>query len=165
VAALREVEAELASGGYIKPPPGDQLAAKAASKARRATKRSAKQQAGGNGGDSGGYRRYESPGGLTVLVGRNSRQNDELTMKKAQPSDVWMHARGVPGAHVLLRVPAGSEAGDADVQFAADIAAFFSKARTEGKASVTCARPADISKPREKKLLLPVVSEDLPATI
>ena len=78
-----------------------------------------------------------------------------------------MHARGVPGAHVLLRVPAGREAADADVQFAADIAAFFSKARTEGKADVTCARPADISKPREKALLssclwLPHCLADMP---
>ena len=39
------------------------------------------------------YRRYQSPNGLVVLVGRNSRQNDELTMKVAQPGDVWMHAR------------------------------------------------------------------------
>jgi predicted ribosome quality control (RQC) complex YloA/Tae2 family protein len=145
-AALREVEADLVAGKYVKPPPGAALAAKAATKAKRATKRS-----GAQGGGADGYRQFESPGGLTVLVGRNSRQNDELTMRKAQPTDVWMHARGVPGAHLLLRVPAGRDAGDADLQFAANIAAFFSKSRTEGKVDITCARPADISKPRESR--------------
>lgn len=38
-----------------------------------------------------------------VLVGRNNKQNDELTNKVAKARDVWMHARGCPGAHVLLR--------------------------------------------------------------
>lgn len=38
-----------------------------------------------------------------VLVGRNNKQNDELTNKVAKTGDVWMHARGCPGAHVLLR--------------------------------------------------------------
>jgi predicted ribosome quality control (RQC) complex YloA/Tae2 family protein len=153
-AALRGVEAELAAGGYVKAPPNEALAAKAATKARRAAKRGAKRggadadggAAGGGGGDE--PRRFTSPGGLTVLVGRNSRQNDDLTMRRAKDPDVWMHARGVPGAHVLLRVPPGAAPADADVQFAADLAAFYSKARTEGKAAVTCARPADLSKPR-----------------
>lgn len=146
-AALREMEDQLAADGYVKPVCSEQIAAKAASKARRAAKRSAKQ--GGDGERLGSFRQYTSPSGLTVLVGRNSRQNDELTMRKAQPSDVWMHARGVPGAHVLLRVPAGRTPADNDVQFAADVAAFFSKSRSDGKVDVTCARPTDISKPRK----------------
>lgn len=57
----------------------------------------------------------------------------------------------VPGAHLLLRVPAGQSAGDADLAFAADLAAWFSKARSEGKADVTVASPKDISKPRGAK--------------
>ena len=40
---------------------------------------------------------------LQVLVGRNNKQNDELTTRVAKAGDVWMHARGCPGAHVLLR--------------------------------------------------------------
>ena len=67
-----------------------------------------------------------------MLVGRNNRQNDELTHRVARPTDVWMHARGVPGAHVLLRRP-NDEKGDApaaDLQFAADLAAWFSKVHT-----------------------------------
>ena len=40
---------------------------------------------------------------VQVLVGRNNKQNDELTNRVAKAGDVWMHARGFPGAHVLLR--------------------------------------------------------------
>lgn len=47
---------------------------------------------------------------LQVLIGRNNRQNDELSHRIAQPQDVWMHARGVPGAHTVLRIPAGRSA-------------------------------------------------------
>ncbi len=69
---------------------------------------------------------------LQVLVGRNNRSNDELTHKVARPTDVWMHARGVAGAHVLLRVPndAPDAASSPDLQFAADLAAFFCKVRS-----------------------------------
>jgi predicted ribosome quality control (RQC) complex YloA/Tae2 family protein len=97
------------------------------------------------------FRKYTSPGGYSVLVGRNSSQNDQLSLHVAQPSDVWMHARGVPGAHVLLRIPAGQQPGDADIQFAADLAAWFSRLRTDGRAEVSCAQPKDISKPKGAK--------------
>lgn len=49
------------------------------------------------------FRRFTTPSGLPVLVGRNNRQNDELSIKVAREQDVWMHARHVPGAHVVLR--------------------------------------------------------------
>jgi predicted ribosome quality control (RQC) complex YloA/Tae2 family protein len=44
-----------------------------------------------------------SPDGLPILVGRNSRQNDEVTFRRADGDDWWFHARGVPGAHVVVR--------------------------------------------------------------
>lgn len=60
-----------------------------------------------------------------------------------------MHSRGCPGAHVLLCVRRGSpEVTDDDLQFAADLAAFYSDARTERKAEVTTAEPKHIAKPR-----------------
>lgn len=42
-----------------------------------------------------------------VLVGRNNIQNDELTHKVANDSDLWFHARGWPGSHTVLRIPSG----------------------------------------------------------
>lgn len=151
--ALRQTEAEMVAGGYLKMETSAVLVEKAAAKARKASKKSGGRNTSGNGtGGSDDYRRYASPGGFTVLVGRNSSQNDVLTMRIAREGDVWMHARGVPGAHVLLQVPAGRSPGDDDMQFAADIAAFFSKSRLEGKTDITIANPADISKPRGAKL-------------
>ncbi|EFN54443.1 hypothetical protein CHLNCDRAFT_31860 [Chlorella variabilis] len=102
-------------------------------------------------GGSRDFRRYDSPSGFAVLVGRNSRQNDELSCRLAQPGDVWMHARGVPGAHLVMRVPAGQAAGEADLRFAADLAAWFSKARTDGKVDVTMCDPKHLSKPSGAK--------------
>ena len=59
-----------------------------------------------------------------------------------------MHVRGFPGAHTLLQVPSGKEASDEDVQCAADLAAFFSKARAEGRAPVIVASPTDLKRPK-----------------
>lgn len=49
---------------------------------------------------------------VQVLVGRNNKQNDELTNRVAKAGDVWMHARGCPGAHVLLRASTCNRCGD-----------------------------------------------------
>ena len=66
----------------------------------------------------------------------------------ANPDDLWMHVRGMPGSHALLRVPDGSAPSDADVRFAADLAAFFSKGRNETKAEVIVTRAANVRKPK-----------------
>ena len=77
------------------------------------------------------YRRYRTSGGLEVRVGRSSRANDELTLQHSSPRDVWLHARHVGGAHVVLRwndVEANPPMRD--LMEAAVLAAFHSKART-----------------------------------
>ena len=95
------------------------------------------------------YRKFTSPSGLQVLVGRNKRQNESICFKEAKQDDVWFHARGCPGAHVLLCVRRGSvKAEETDLQFAANLAAFYSDARTERRAQVTTAEPKHIQKPR-----------------
>ncbi len=71
-----------------------------------------------------------SPDGLTILVGRNSRQNDDLTFRRASSADWWFHARGVPGSHVIVR-GAGQEVPRATVRRAAELAAYFSRARQD----------------------------------
>mmetsp|Transcript_1838 Transcript_1838/g.3052 ORF Transcript_1838/g.3052 Transcript_1838/m.3052 type:complete len:470 (+) Transcript_1838:61-1470(+) len=90
-----------------------------------------------------------SPSGHKVLVGRNRRDNEAICFALSKPTDIWMHARGCPGAHVLLCNRRGSpEVTDDDLQFAADLAAFYSDARTERRAEVTTAEPKHITKPR-----------------
>ena len=80
-----------------------------------------------------------SPDGLAILVGRNSRQNDEVTFRRAEGDDWWFHARGVPGAHVIVR--AGSrDLPPATIQRAAELAAYYSRLRGEVQAQVDYTR-------------------------
>lgn len=95
-------QSDLIAGKYMKAPPEAALADKAASKARKAARRSA--SSGNTGGGAQDFRRYTSPSGFAVLVGRNSRQNETLTMDLANPGDVWMHARCVGACVSGLRV-------------------------------------------------------------
>ena len=90
-----------------------------------------------------------SPSGHRVLVGRNRRDNEAISLHLSKPTDIWMHSRGCPGAHVLLCCRRGSpEITDVDLQFAADLAAFYSDARTERKSPITTCSPKHITKPR-----------------
>ena len=94
-------------------------------------------------------RELTSPSGHKVLVGRNRRDNEAICFALSKPTDIWMHARGCPGAHVLLCSRRGSpKVTDDDLQFAADLAAFYSDARTERRAEITTAEPKHITKPR-----------------
>ncbi len=76
-----------------------------------------------------------SPDGFTVLVGRNSRQNEEVTFRMAAPDDLWLHVRGLPGAHVVIR-SGGRAVPEATLEFAARLAAYHSSARGEPSVQV-----------------------------
>jgi hypothetical protein len=90
-------------------------------------------------GDAARPLRYLTGRGLTLLVGRGARENHHLTFGVARPEDVWLHARDVPGAHVILRDPE-ARAGADDLREAAEVAAFFSAARAETAADVHATR-------------------------
>src|SRR5437867_2518934 len=70
----------------------------------------------------------QSRDGFTVLIGKNSRQNEEVTFHQATANDVWVHARGVPGAHVIIKA-AGREIPRSTIEQAASLAAYYSQAR------------------------------------
>lgn len=82
-----------------------------------------------------------STSNVVVYVGRNSKQNDYVTFQLARDHELWFHAQGVPGAHCLMRIDPGVEVSDADMQFAADLAAYFSKARGSGQVPVIWTSP------------------------
>ncbi|MGI8586254.1 MAG: Rqc2 family fibronectin-binding protein [Chloroflexia bacterium] len=73
--------------------------------------------------------------GHTVMYGRSARQNDALTFSVALPEDLWLHARGVPGSHVVIRT-GGRPVPESAVAEAARLAARHSKARTAGAVDV-----------------------------
>ncbi len=70
----------------------------------------------------------KSPGGLIIQIGRNHRQNEFISLQKARNGDLWFHAQECPGSHVVLKASAGI-AEEEDLQLAADLAAFFSRAK------------------------------------
>ncbi|CAD7701531.1 unnamed protein product [Ostreobium quekettii] len=129
----------------MKAPPESALASKAASKAKKARRAPAKSLAEG---PESGFRRFSTPNGFSVLIGRNNRQNDLLSLKVAKGDDLWFHARGVPGAHVVLKAQSGRDPEHEDVLCAANLAAWFSKAKNDSKVNVTQTTGAHVSKPK-----------------
>jgi predicted ribosome quality control (RQC) complex YloA/Tae2 family protein len=94
-------------------------------------------------------RRFTSPEGMEVLVGRTARDNDVLTFQIASQRDFWLHVAGSPGSHVIVRNPEGLESLPREtLRYAAALAARHSKARDAGQVTVHVARVKDVTKPR-----------------
>ena len=94
---------------------------------------------------AGAHRRVSLGDGWEVLVGASAAGNAAVTFDLAQPDDLWLHARGVPGAHVILRTT-GSTPPDSIVERAAELAAWHSAARTAGAAEVDIASKRYVKK-------------------
>ncbi|MDF5739971.1 MULTISPECIES: Rqc2 family fibronectin-binding protein [unclassified Nostoc] len=97
------------------------------------------------------FHRYLTPGGFEVLIGRNNRQNDQLTFRVAGDYDLWFHAQEIPGSHVLLRLEPGAVAEEADLQFVANLAAYYSRARQSDQVPVVYTQPKHVYKPKGAK--------------
>ncbi len=108
---IREVEASLAEAGYIR-------------EKRRRWKVERSQPLAVNSQD-----------GLLILVGKNSRQNEEVTFRRAAPRDLWLHVRDAPGAHVIVKT-GGREVPAATLRQAAQLAAYYSQARGSSHVAV-----------------------------
>ena len=91
------------------------------------------------GGGRQGPLRVVSGDGYVVWVGRNSRQNEKLTMGIAKSQDIWLHARGVPGAHVVIRND-GRRISEDLIERAAAVAAYYSRRRGERRVRVDYTR-------------------------
>lgn len=91
--------------------------------------------------------RLRSPGGFAVWVGRNAKENDFLT-RSAHSMDLWFHAQGIPGSHVILRTQ-GQPAPLPDLLFAAQLAAYHSKARGEKNVAVDYTARKNVWRPRK----------------
>jgi predicted ribosome quality control (RQC) complex YloA/Tae2 family protein len=71
-----------------------------------------------------------------IYVGRSPKGNADLTFRLARPDDFWFHARETPGAHVVLHIDTAREPAPAELERAAELAAFHSKARASEKVAV-----------------------------
>ncbi|MEH2425411.1 MAG: NFACT family protein [Nostoc sp.] len=97
------------------------------------------------------FHRYLTPSGFEVLIGRNNRQNDQLTFRVAGDYDLWFHAQEIPGSHLLLRLEPGAVAEEADLQFVANLAAYYSRARQSEQVPVVYTQPKHVYKPKGAK--------------
>ena len=88
----------------------------------------------------GPFRRFTSSDGLAIYVGRNARENDELTFGLAKSDDLWLHARGAPGSHVVVRMEKGSDPPPETIRDAATLALLYSDLKKSGKGDVIYTR-------------------------
>ena len=91
-------------------------------------------------------REFRTTSGFRVLVGRNNRQNDKLTLKDADYRDLWLHTQKIHGSHVILCTH-GQSVDDDTLTEAAKIAAWFSQARDSGNVPVDCTQVKNVKKP------------------
>jgi len=95
--------------------------------------------------------RYLSPSGFEVIIGRNNRQNDQITFHLATDYDLWFHTQQIPSSHVLLRLQPGASPEPSDLQYAADWTAYYSQSRGSEQVPVIYTLPKHIYKPKGAK--------------
>ena len=93
---------------------------------------------------------FQSTDGFTILVGRNNRQNDRLTLKTAAKTDVWLHTKDIHGSHVIIRAE-GQPVSETAIRQAAALAAYHSKARESTNVPVDYTLVKNVSKPAGAK--------------
>lgn len=96
------------------------------------------------------FREFETSDGFKVLVGRNNRQNDLLTLKTASKNDLWFHTKDIPGSHTVI-ITEGREVSEQAILEAAQIAAFFSKAKESSQVPVDYTIIKRVNKPQGAK--------------
>lgn len=92
---------------------------------------------------------FVSSTGADIYVGKNNRQNDELTLRFASPNDIWMHAKNIPGSHVIVK--GASEQDTATMTEAALLAAYYSRARGSENVAVDYTPRKYVKKPAGAK--------------
>ncbi|MDE5741470.1 MAG: NFACT family protein, partial [Oscillospiraceae bacterium] len=93
---------------------------------------------------------FKSPEGFTILIGRNNKQNDMLTTKLADKTDIWLHTKDITGSHVIIRAE-GKAVPDETIVYAARIAAFHSKAKNSSQVPVDYVPVKLVKKPAGSK--------------
>lgn len=94
------------------------------------------------------FHEYTSPNGHKILVGKNSKGNELILRRLAAKNDLWLHARGIPGAHVFVLSQGNLKVTDDDIEFASSLALAHSKARTSGKHEVILTSVQEVYHPK-----------------
>jgi len=122
---LQDIRAELESGGYLR----------ASGKRRQPRQAPSRPLA------------FRSSEGYPIYVGRNNRQNDELTLRTAGKYDLWLHVQKIHGSHVVVACAGREPPGEATLSEAASLAAYYSQAREGQNVPVDCALVKHVKKP------------------
>ena len=93
---------------------------------------------------------FTSKTGFKILIGRNNRQNDKLTLKYANKNDIWLHAKDIPGSHTVI-ITDGREVDDDTLLYAAELSAAHCKAKNSNKVPVDYTKIRYVSKPQGAK--------------
>jgi len=93
---------------------------------------------------------FVSSDGFSIFVGRNNRQNEILTMKTAKKEDYWLHVKGIPGSHVIIRTE-GRTLTDKTLEDAAILAAWYSRGRNSSNIEVDYTLRKNVWKPKNSK--------------
>ena len=93
---------------------------------------------------------FVSSEGVKILVGKNNKQNDHLTLRIADPDDIWMHTKNIPGSHVIIKC-AGIKVSDQTIYEGAMLAAYFSKAKMSAQVPVDYTKKKHVKKPSGSK--------------
>ncbi|MFN3699111.1 MAG: NFACT RNA binding domain-containing protein, partial [Dictyoglomus sp.] len=128
LADLKEIEEELEKEGYLK---------------------EAKEQIIKREKKSEPYK-FVSSDGFEIYVGKNNKQNETLTFQIAKTEDLWLHARGIPGAHVIIKTQ-GKEIPENTLYEASSLAAYFSKGRNSSYVPVDYTKKKYVQKPKGGK--------------
>ncbi len=129
-ADLSEIRTELAESGFIR----RQVQKKGAQKPKKSKPL-----------------HYVSSDGYDIFVGKSNLQNDELTLRMAESTDIWMHTKDIPGSHVIIRTNGQKELPEATMEEAANLAAFYSKAKNSSMVPVDYTQRKNIKKPNGAK--------------
>lgn len=126
---LEEIKEELVAGGYIN----------IKSKSRKKTKEKAPKPL-----------HFVSSDNLNIYVGKNSKQNEFITMKIAKKEDIWLHTKGIPGSHVIVKNE-GNEIPEQTLEEAAILAAYYSSGRNSSSVEVDYTEKKYVRKPKNAK--------------
>ena len=92
--------------------------------------------------------RFIASDGTEILVGKNNLQNDQLTLKQARKTDIWLHAKNIPGSHVIVK---SNDPSEETLLEAAELAAYFSKFRQSAQVPVDYVAVKHVHKPNGAK--------------
>ncbi len=131
ISDIEEIRSELEDAGFVK---------------RKISKKGSRS----NKIQKSNYLKYISSEGLEILVGKNNKQNDEITFKVSSKTDLWFHIKDMPGSHVILKLDE-SQPKDLSILEAATLAAYYSKGKNSTKVPVDYTERKNVKKQSRAK--------------